>query len=118
MEYLLSFIVGGLICLVGQLIMDLTSFRITPAHVLVLFVTTGAFLSGFGGYEKLIEIAGTGATLPLTGFGHLLAQGAIEGFKQKGFLGLLGGGLKNVAAGISAAIVAGYLIALLFKPKG
>jgi len=117
-EYLLSFLVGGIICLIGQLLMDLTSFRVTPAHVLVLFVVTGAFISGFGIYEKLIEIAGTGATLPLTGFGHLLAQGAISGFKQKGLLGLLGGGIKNAAVGISTAIVAGYLIALIFKPKG
>ncbi|GAV22330.1 stage V sporulation protein AE [Carboxydothermus pertinax] len=118
MEYLFSFLIGGLICLIGQLLMDLTSFRVTPAHVLVLFVSAGAFISGFGVYEKLISFAGTGATIPLTGFGHLLAQGAMEGFKQKGLLGLLGGGVQNAAAGIAAAIIAGYVIALLFKPKG
>ncbi|NYE58668.1 stage V sporulation protein AE [Carboxydothermus ferrireducens] len=118
MDFLLSFLVGGVICLIGQLMMDLTSFRVTPAHVLVSFVTAGALISGFGVYEKLVELAGTGATLPLTGFGHLLTQGAIEGFKQKGILGLLGGGIANTATGISAAIIAGYIIALIFKPKG
>lgn len=108
---------GGLICIIAQLLMDLTSYRITPAHVLVGLVTTGVILSALGLYQPLIDFAGAGATVPLTGFGHLLAQGAIEGVKQKGILGAFSGTLAAGATGITAAVVFGYLAALMFKPK-
>lgn len=118
MIFLKAFVVGGLFCVIAQLLMDLTSYRITPAHVLVGFVTAGAILSGLGLYQPLVNWAGAGATVPLTGFGHLLAQGAINGVQQKGLLGAFSGGVAATAAGIAAAVVFGYLAALAFKPKG
>ncbi|WP_027719376.1 stage V sporulation protein AE [Desulfovirgula thermocuniculi] len=118
MIFLKAFVVGGMFCVIAQLLMDLTSYRITPAHVLVGFVTAGAVLSGLGLYQPLVNWAGAGATVPLTGFGHLLAQGAINGVQQKGILGAFSGGLAAAAAGLSAAVVFGYLAALAFKPKG
>lgn len=113
-----AFVIGGLFCVVGQLLMDLTSYRITPAHVLVGFVTAGVFLSALGWYQPLVDYAGAGATVPLTGFGHLLARGVLEGVREKGIVGLFSGGLASTAGGITAAVVFGYLTALAFKPKG
>ncbi|MBR3486461.1 MAG: stage V sporulation protein AE [Clostridia bacterium] len=114
-DLLICFAVGGALCTVGQLIISLT--RLTPARVLVIFVTAGAILTGIGVYEPLVKLAGAGATVPLTGFGYTLAKGAIEGAGEKGLLGALTGGIKATAAGITAAIVFGYVIALLFRPK-
>jgi stage V sporulation protein AE len=116
--FLKAFLVGGLICVVAQLLMDLTSYKITPAHILVGFVVGGAILSALGAYGPLVDWAGAGATVPLTGFGHLLAQGTIEAVKEKGFLGVFSGGVTATAAGITAAVVFGYLVSLAFRPKG
>ncbi|MFZ5590593.1 MAG: stage V sporulation protein AE [Bacillota bacterium] len=113
-----AFVIGGLFCVVGQLLMDLTSYKITPAHVLVGFVTAGVILSALGWYQPLVDYAGAGATVPLTGFGHLLAKGVLEGVQKKGIIGLFSGGLASTAGGITAAVVFGYLTALAFKPKG
>lgn len=114
----MAFLIGGLICVIGQLIMDLTPFVITPAHVLVGYVTTGAVISALGLYEPLVKLAGAGATIPLSGFGHALAQGAIEGVKTKGLLGAIGGGLEATSVGIVAAIMFGFAISTIFNPKG
>lgn len=118
MDYLKAFLVGGGICVIGQLLMDLTSYRITPAHILVGFVTGGAVLSGIGVYKPLVDFAGAGATVPLPGFGHLLAQGAINGVKEKGLLGAFAGGIEAAAVGIAAAVIFSYLVAVVFTPKG
>ncbi len=118
MIFLKAFLVGGLLCVIAQLLMDLTSHKVTPAHVLVGFVTGGVILSALGLYQPLVNWAGAGATVPLSGFGHLLAQGAIGGVKQKGVLGAFSGGVAATAAGITAAVVFGYLAALAFRPKG
>ncbi len=113
-----AFIVGGLICVIGQLLMDLTKANITPAHVLVIFVTSGVILGGLGLYEPLVRIGGAGATVPLSGFGNTLAQGAIAGAQEKGFLGAFSGGIEAGAVGIAAAVLFGYLTAVVFNPKG
>lgn len=118
MEYAKAFIVGGAICVVGQLLMDLTSYRITPAHILVGFVTVGALLSACNLYQPLVDFAGAGATVPLPGFGHALAQGAIRGAQAKGLLGAFSGGMEATSVGVSAAVVFGYLAAIIFSPKG
>ena len=115
MEYLQVFITGGIICVIGQLLMDGT--KLTPAHVLVLFVTAGAILGGLGLYQPIVEYGKSGATLPLPGFGYSLAKGAIEGAKAEGFLGGIAGGMKATAAGVTVAITFGYIIALIFSPK-
>lgn len=99
----------------GQLLISLT--RLTPARILVVFVTAGAILTAMGVYQPLVKLAGAGATVPLTGFGYTLAKGAMEEAYSKGLLGALTGGVKATAAGIAAAIVFGYLTALLFRPK-
>lgn len=118
MDYLKAFLVGGAICVIGQLLMDLTSYRITPAHILVGFVTGGAVLSGLGIYQPMVDFAGAGATVPLPGFGHLLAQGAINGVREKGLLGAFAGGIEAAAVGIAAAVIFSYLTAVIFTPKG
>lgn len=118
MQFLWAFVIGGLICVAGQLLMDLTGSKFTPAHVLVTFVVAGAVLSALGLYRPLVDFGGAGATVPLTGFGHVLAQGAISGVKQKGLLGAFSGGVAATATGITAAVVFGYLAALTFKPRG
>lgn len=118
MQFFWAFVVGGGLCVIGQLLMDLTSYKFTPAHVLVTFVTAGALISAAGLYQPLVNLAGAGATVPLTGFGHLLAQGALNGVQQKGLLGAFTGGVTAAAAGITAAVVFGYLAALAFRPKG
>lgn len=115
MDYIMAFIVGGIICAVGQILMDTT--KLSPAHVLVLFVTLGAVLSGLGLYQPIVEIGKAGATIPLTGFGHTLVTGVIEDINKRGFLGIFTGGLTSAAAGITAAVVFGYLMSLLFNPK-
>lgn len=115
MEYVKAFLVGGAICAVGQLLLDKT--RMTPARILVCFVVLGVILGGTGVYEPLVEFAGAGATVPLTGFGYNLARGVREAVREEGWLGVLTGGMKAAAGGISAAVVFGFLAALLFKPK-
>lgn len=98
--------------------MDLTKPTITPGHILVGYISAGAILSALGLYQPLIDLGGAGATIPLSGFGHLLAQGAITGAVEKGILGAFSGGIEAAAAGISAAVVFGYIMAVLFNPKG
>lgn len=115
---LMAFVLGGAICLLGQLIMDLTPPFVTPGHVMVGYVTMGAVISALGWYQPLIELGGAGATIPLSGFGHSLAQGAIEGARQNGVLGAFGGGAQATSVGIVAAVVFGYTTAVLFNPKG
>lgn len=116
MDYIKAFIIGGLICIVGQLLMDHT--KLTPARVLVLFVTLGAILEGTGGlYQKLVDIGGAGATIPLPGFGYSLAKGAIKELKEAGLLGAFTGGVKATAGGVAASVFFGYIMAVLFNPK-
>ena len=110
-----AFLVGGLICVIGQILIDKT--KLTPARILVMFVTIGAILGGLGIYQYLIDFAGCGATVPLTGFGNLLAKGAISEAKSSGFIGAFIGGTKFSAAGISSAIFFGYIASLISKPK-
>ena len=109
------FIVGGLICVIGQILIDKT--KLTPARILVIFVTTGAILGGLGVYKYLVDFAGCGATVPLTGFGNNLATGAIEAVKESGLVGAFTGGVKAASGGIAAAIFFGYLASLISKPK-
>ena len=110
-----AFVVGGLICVIGQILLDKT--KLTTARILVSFVTLGVILCGLGIYKYLVDFAGAGATVPLTGFGYNLAKGAIEGVKTSGLLGAFTGGIKNAAGGIAAAIFFGYLASLIAKPK-
>ena len=109
MDYVSAFIVGGLICVVAQILMDTT--KLTPARILVIFVTLGAI------HDKLIEIGGAGATIPLPSFGNSLADAAIKGVKEDGLLGAFTGVIKGAAGGITASIFFGYLMALIFNPK-
>ena len=115
MDYLKAFIVGGFLCLIGQLLIDKT--KLTPARILVSYVVIGVFLGAVGLYRPLVEFAGAGASVPLTGFGYLLAKGVKEAVDQQGFLGVLIGGLKACAGGITVAIISGLLVALIFKDK-
>ena len=115
MDYVMAFIFGGFICVIGQILMDAT--KLTPGHVLVIFVTLGAILSGLGLYQPFADFAKAGATIPLTGFGHNLVTGTIQGVNEYGLLGVFTGGLKAGAGGITAAIVFGYLMAVFFNPK-
>ncbi len=115
MIYFKAFLTGGLICVIAQVLIDNTTFN--AAKVLVLYVVVGAVLSAFGLYEYLIEFGGAGASIPLTGFGHVLAQGAIKEVEAKGFIGIFTGGLIAASGGITTIIVAGYLIAVIFSPK-
>ncbi|MBE6893797.1 MAG: stage V sporulation protein AE [Ruminococcaceae bacterium] len=115
MEYLKAFIIGGIICAIGQVFIDKT--KLTPARILVGFVVSGVILSALGFYEPLVEFAGAGATVPLSGFGHSLAKGVRAAVADKGFLGAFTGGLSATAGGITAAIVFGFIIAVFFKPK-
>ena len=114
MEYLYAFLVGGLICGIGQLLIDYT--KLTPARILVSFVVSGVLLTAIGLYEPIVKFAGAGATVPLTGFGYSLAKGVQEAVKQYGLYGAITGGLTATAAGITVAIVSGFLMAVLFKP--
>jgi len=112
--YLKAFLIGGLICAVGQVLIDYT--KLTPARILVSFVVAGVVLGALGLYQPLIDFAGAGATVPLTGFGALLAKGTVEAIREDGMLGILSGGLSAAGAGIGAAIVFGLITALVFKP--
>ena len=115
MQYLWCFIIGGVLCIIAQILIDKT--KLTPARVLVLYVTVGAILGGLGIYKYLVDFAGAGATVPLTGFGYNLAKGAIEAAKQSGLVGAFTGGVKAAAGGIAAAVFFGYLASLISKPK-
>lgn len=115
MDYLKAFIVGGTLCLIGQILIDKT--KLTPARILVSYVVIGVLLGAVGVYKPLVEFAGAGATVPLTGFGYNLAKGVKEAVDQDGFLGIFTGGLKACAGGIAAAIFAGLLVSLIFRPK-
>lgn len=115
MEYLKAFLIGGALCLIGQLLIDKTG--LTPARILVCYVVAGVILGGVGLYGPFAEFAGAGATVPLTGFGNLLAKGVKEAVDEKGFFGIFTGGLKATAGGITAAIAAGLLASLLFRAK-
>lgn len=115
MMYIRSFIIGGLICVIGQILMDRTKLMV--GRIMVLFVVTGVILTGLGLYQPLVDYAGSGATVPIVGFGYSLAKGVIEEVDQVGLMGVLSGGLKASAAGISAAIAFSYLAALVASPK-
>ncbi|MEW6309104.1 MAG: stage V sporulation protein AE [Bacillota bacterium] len=112
----IAFVVGGLICVVAQLVLDLT--RLTPAHIMVYSVSFGAILSGLGIYQPLADFAGAGATIPLPGFGHALVQGITKATVEHGVVGLLTGGLTATALGVTAAIIFGTLMAILFNSRG
>ena len=114
--YWSAFLVGGLISLIGQLLLDLT--KMTPAHVMSTLVVSGAVLDGFGLYEPLIEFAGAGATVPITSFGNALVHGALQEAENHGMIGIITGIFEVTSAGISAAIIFGFFAALIFKPKG
>lgn len=115
MEYIKAFVVGGLFCLMGQLIIDKT--KLTPARILVGYVVIGVFLGAIGVYKPFVEFAGAGATVPLTGFGYTLSKGVKEAVQQDGLIGVLTGGLKAAAGGITAAITAGLLMSFIFKAR-
>ena len=115
MDYLKAFLVGGLLCVIGQILIDRT--KLTPARILVAYVVAGVLLGAVGLYDKLVDFAGAGATVPLTGFGNTLAKGVREAVDEKGALGILTGGLTATAGGIAAAVVFGWLAGLIFKPK-
>ncbi|BDF67471.1 stage V sporulation protein AE [Pseudoflavonifractor phocaeensis] len=114
-EYARAFLCGGVLCLVGQILIDKTT--LTPARILVTYVVSGVVLGGLGLYKYVVEFGGAGATVPLTGFGYLLAKGVRKAVAEHGLLGALSGGVTAAAAGITAAIFFGYLVALIFKPK-
>ena len=115
MEYLKAFLVGGLLCLIGQILIDKT--KLTPARILVGYVVIGVLLGAIGVYEPLTDFAGAGATVPLSGFGNNLAKGVRDAINEDGFLGIFTGGLKASAGGISAAVLSGLLVSILFKAK-
>ena len=115
MEYLNAFLCGGVLCAIGQLLIDKTA--LTPAKILVCYVTAGVILSALGLYQPLADWGGAGATVPLTGFGHLLARGVKQAVAERGVLGALTGGVTAAAGGITAAIFFGFLVALIGKPK-
>lgn len=115
MDYLKAFLVGGLLCLIGQILIDKT--KLTPARILVSYVVLGVILGGLGLYQPLVDFAGAGASVPLTGFGNTLAKGVKEAIQSDGFPGIFIGGLKAAAGGITAAIFAGLLASLLFKAR-
>lgn len=115
MEYLKVFIVGGLICIIGQILLDTT--KLTPAHILLLFLLSGVVLGAIGLYEPLVNFADAGATVPISGFGYTLSKGAIEGAKEKGIIGAFTGGLESAAGGVASAILFGYTMAVISEPK-
>jgi stage V sporulation protein AE len=115
-KFIYAFIVGGLICVIGQLIMDI--FKITPAHTTCTLVVIGAILGGLGLYDPLVKFAGAGAFVPISSFGNTLVTGALIDAKETGFIGIFTGILKTVSPGVSAAIVFGFIAAIIFKPKG
>lgn len=115
MSYINAFFFGGLICAIGQILIDKT--KLTPARILVIFVSAGAVLTGLGLYQSIVDVGGAGATIPLTGFGYSLAKGAINDVDKYGLLGALTGGMRATAAGVAAAVFFSYLAAVAFKPK-
>ncbi|HMM31951.1 MAG TPA: stage V sporulation protein AE [Clostridia bacterium] len=115
MDYFWAFVIGGLLCVIGQLLLSYT--RLTSARILVIFVTSGVVFTALGLYEPLVKLAGAGATVPLTGFGYALGKGAIEGALESGVVGAFTGGITATAGGIAAAILFGYLNAVVFTPK-
>ena len=115
MDYLKAFLVGGALCLIGQILIDKT--KLSPARILVGYVVCGVLLGALGIYEPLVDFAGAGASVPLTGFGYTLSRGVKKAVTEDGFLGIFGGGLKATACGITAAIIAGLVVSLLFKPR-
>ena len=115
MEYLNAFLCGGILCAIGQLLIDKT--KLTPARILVAYVTAGVILGGLGLYQYLADWGGAGATVPLTGFGYLLAKGVKKAVAEQGFLGALTGGITAAAGGITAATFFGFLVALIFRSK-
>ncbi len=116
MDFLWAFVIGGLICVCGQILFDV--FKLTPAHTMSLLVVLGAVAGGLGLYEPFIKFAGAGATVPISSFGNSLVQGAIQELKSNGFVGVITGIFEVTSAGISAAIIFSFFAALLFKPKG
>lgn len=116
MQFIWAFVVGGLICVVGQIMMDV--LRLTPAHTTCTLVVVGAILGGLGLYEPLIKFAGAGASVPISSFGNALVKGAIMEAEQDGIIGVLTGIFEVTSAGISSAIIFGFIAALIFKPKG
>lgn len=115
LEYLKAFLVGGAFCLIGQILIDKT--KLTPARILTAYVVAGVLFGAVGLYQPLVEWAGAGATVPLTGFGNALAKGVKDAIAEKGILGIFTGGFTAAAGGICAAVFFGYLVALLFKPS-
>lgn len=115
MEYIKAFVVGGMFCVIGQILVDKT--KLTPARILVGYVVIGVLLGAIGVYKPIADFAGAGATVPLTGFGYSLAKGVKEAVQQDGFLGILTGGLKATAGGIAAAIISGFTVSLIFNAK-
>jgi len=115
MEYIKAFVVGGMFCVIGQILVDKT--KLTPARILVGYVVIGVLLGAIGVYKPIADFAGAGATVPLTGFGYTLAKGVKEAVQQNGFLGILTGGLKATAGGIAVAIISGLTVSLIFKAK-
>jgi len=115
LDYLKAFLVGGILCLIGQILIDKT--KLTPARILVSYVVIGVILAGFGIYQPIAEFAGAGASVPLTGFGNTLAKGVKEAIDAHGFLGIFTGGLKSAAGGITAAVFLGLFASLLFRAR-
>ena len=115
MDYVKAFLAGGLLCLIGQILIDKT--KLTPARILVSYVVIGVLLGAVGLYQPIVEFAGAGASVPLTGFGNTLAKGVKEAVQKDGFLGIFTGGLKASAGGITAAILSGLIVSFLFKAK-
>ena len=115
-KFIFAFIIGGLICVIGQLIMDI--LEITPAHTTCTLVVIGAILGGFGLYDPLVKFAGAGAFIPISSFGNTLVTAAIKEATETGFIGIFTGMLKTVSGGVSAAIIFGFLAAMIFKPNG
>ena len=116
LDFFWAFVIGGAICAVGQIMLD--AFRMTPAHTMTTLVVLGAVAGGFGWYERLIEFAGAGATVPITSFGNALVRGALQEASDKGLVGVITGIFQVTSAGISAAIIFSFIVALLCKPKG
>lgn len=116
MIFVTAFVVGGLICVIGQILMDVA--KLTPAHTMSTLVVSGAVLQGFGLYERLVDFAGAGATVPITSFGNALVQGALAEANNYGIIGIITGIFEVTSAGISAAIIFSFMAALIFKPKG
>ena len=115
MIFLKAFLIGGLICVIGQLLIDFT--KLTPAKILVIFVCVGVLLGGLGIYDRLVDFAGAGATIPLTGFGNSLANGVKDAIREDGFVGVITGGLSACAGGVTVATLSGLIVSLVARPK-